>query len=78
MDVKGSKIYIASIYLPCRGNHTIQAFVDIFDEISEIITKYSNSGALILCGDFNASLTRDPQNERDKTIQKLSIKTIIW
>ena len=75
MDVKGShlielgfspKIYIASIYLPCRGNHTIQAFVDILDEISEIIPKYSNLGALILCRDFNASLTRDPQNERDK------------
>ena len=60
------KIYIASIYLPCRGNHTIQAFVDILDEMSEIITKYSNLGALILCGDFNASLTRDPPNERDK------------
>ena len=60
------KICIVNVYLPSRGNNTKDSYQSTLDEISEILQKYGNTHALILCGDMNASLNRHHENNHDK------------
>lgn len=58
-------VCIVSVYLPCRGNSTTKQFEDVLQQLEELLKKYSSGCAVFVCGDFNASLTRNPPNERD-------------
>jgi len=58
-------ICIISVYLPCRGNTSKALFDTVLQELDELMEKYTTECAVLLCGDFNASLTRHPPNDRD-------------
>ena len=58
-------ICIVSVYMPCRGNSTKLQFEATIAELQDFTSKYGNSHALFICGDFNSSLSRHPANERD-------------
>ena len=56
--------------MPCRGNKEAETdFVNVADETREIIVKYKQSSDVILLGDMNASLFRDPPMARDKYLK---------
>lgn len=60
-------ITIINCYLPCRGNKDSETeFVGVVDEVREIIIKYKRSSDIILVGDMNASVFREPPLARDK------------
>ena len=67
-----SRLTIINCYLPCRGNKEAgKDFVNVADEMREIIVKYKQSSDVILLGDMNASLFRDPPLARDKYLKDI-------
>ena len=56
---------IISVYMPNRGNNTKSQYSATLKEVEELVEKYSHNHALFVCGDFNASLSRQSANERD-------------
>ena len=52
-------------------------FQDALDEINEIIEKYHHSHSIILMGDLNASLNREPPYPRDKALRSFCISNNI-
>ena len=68
------KVCIINTYLPCRGNNSRDKFQNVISELEEIIEKFSGDHALFLCGDLNASLSRNPPNERDILLREFVSK----
>ena len=67
----GTKFLIVNCYMPCRNSKTgITDYDDAFDTLGEILTKYSETHNILLAGDFNASLTRQPENQHDKQLKR--------
>jgi hypothetical protein len=57
-------------YMPCRGRkNTAHQYSESLDIIREMVSKYSKSHTIILGGDFNASLHREPPNNIDKMLR---------
>lgn len=48
-------MYIFQVYLPCR-NHCIQYYRDYVDKLYNLYSYYTESGTVILMGDFNSIL----------------------
>ena len=65
------KICIINLYLPCRGNTSKHHYIAIIQELEEILQRYTSKDAVFICGDFNASLSRQPPNERDQLLKDL-------
>ena len=71
-------ICLINTYLPSRGRgHSTEDFNTALDEVSEIVEKFSNSHLIVLMGDFNSSLHRDPPNNHDYTLRKQLKKSIL-
>ena len=67
----GTKFLIVNCYMPCRNSKTgITDYDDALDTLGEILTKYSDTHNILLAGDFNASLTRQPENQHDKKLKR--------
>ena len=64
------KLCIISAYLPCRGSCKL---VNFLDQIEEICIKF-NDHAIFICGDLNASLSRNPSKERDISLTNFVVK----
>ena len=78
LKVNCKKICIINLYMPCRGRPEAEAdFQDSLDEINEIIEKYHHSHSIILMGDLNASLNREPPYPRDKALRGFCISNNI-
>ncbi|MES9879586.1 MAG: reverse transcriptase family protein, partial [Sedimenticola sp.] len=58
-------IYAFSVYMP-SVNYSIADYKDCLHAIQSIYDSYSQLGTVILCGDFNASLSENMPNERNK------------
>ena len=68
-------VTIINCYLPCRGNKEAdREFMNVADEVSEIVVKYKLSSDVILLGDMNASMFRDPPLPRDKYLKDVLIE----
>ncbi|KAK3088016.1 hypothetical protein FSP39_013503 [Pinctada imbricata] len=67
---KNNKWCIINTYMPCRGTHTKDDYEEILDEINEIIVRFGNTHNIIICGDMNASLHREPPNKQDLQLRK--------
>ena len=63
------KICIINTYLPCRGNTTKEQFKSVLQQVEELLVTYTISHAVFICGDFNASLSRHPPNDRDTLLK---------
>ena len=57
---------VINCYLPCRGNKgSDEHFKSVIDEVRELIIKYKVTSEIVLLGDLNASLHRNPALTRD-------------
>ena len=73
LEVKldSTKLLIVNCYMPCRNSKTgLTDYDDALDTLGEILTKYTDSHNILLAGDFNASLTRQPENLHDKKLKQ--------
>ena len=52
--------------MPSRRNLTNKEYIQILDELHEILEKFTSLHAIFLCGDFNDSLSERQVNEREK------------
>ena len=58
-------------YIPCRNSRTgLTDYDEALDRLGEILIKYRETHNIILAGDFNASLTRTPENSHDKKLRQ--------
>ena len=64
------RICVINAYMPSRGNSKMTDFVSTLDEIAEIIAKFNLTHAILLCGDLNSSLSRNPPNDRDLILRE--------
>ena len=62
------KLCIVSVYLPCRGNSRQEDFKASLDLLEEICNKFAEH-VIFICGDLNASLSRNPPNDRDNLLK---------
>ena len=70
IETKPKPLCIINAYMPCRGRKTKEnQYNESLDVIREIINKYRHSHQIILGGDLNASLHREPPNNSDKALQ---------
>ena len=60
------KIIIINAYMPSRGRQDDDKYDETIAELKEIIYTYEPSHKIILIGDMNASLHRNPPNIQDK------------
>ncbi|MES9904845.1 MAG: reverse transcriptase domain-containing protein [Sedimenticola sp.] len=58
-------VCLCNVYMPARNSRTSQSYSEILDELSEIISKYKSTHAIIVLGDMNASLITRKGNEQD-------------
>ena len=64
-------IVIICVYLPTRGHKiTKDDYIMVLDELTEIVTKYSNSSDILIGGDGNGSIHRRKIISRDIDFQK--------
>ena len=57
--------------MPCRNSRTgTTDYDESLDILREIISKYRDTHAILLLGDFNASLTRNPENQQDRKLRE--------
>ena len=62
-----TRIAIVNCNMSCRNSRTGQTDYDeALDTLDENLIKYRETHNIILAGDFNASLTRTPENSHDK------------
>ena len=62
---------IVNCYMPCRNSRTgATDYDDALDALGEILTKYRDTHHILLAGDFNSSLTRNPANQQDKKLKQ--------
>ena len=66
IEDKHTNLCLINAYMPCRGTHTHDTYDEITDKIKEITAKYRGSHHIIITGDMNASLSREPANSKDK------------
>ena len=56
--------------MPCRGrSYSAQDYSDTIDQLTEIISKFSASHNIILAGDMNGSIHREPPNIHDVALR---------
>ena len=61
---------IINLYMPCDGYKTSASdYDDCLARIRELMIKYRENFAIILCGDFNASITCDPRHYQDRALR---------
>ena len=66
-----TSIAIENCYMPCRNSRTgLTDYDEALDTLGEILMKYRETHNIILAGDFNASLTRTPENSHDKKLRQ--------
>ena len=71
MKLDSRKQLIVNCYMPCRKSKTgLTDYDEALDTLREILTKYTKSHNILLAGDFNASLTRQPENLHDKKLKQ--------
>jgi len=71
INIANQKICCINLYMPARGKPDAEAeFAEVLDEVEEIVKKYGKSHSIIIMGDLNASLNRDPPYQRDKILKK--------
>ena len=63
------KLCVINVYMPSRGNNKKEAFTAVLDELAEIVTKFTDTHAILLSGDLNSSISRYPPNERDQLLR---------
>ena len=69
--MKTNKMVIVNGYKPCRNSRTgTTDYDESLDILREIISKYRDTHAILLLGDFNASLTRNPENQQDRKLRE--------
>ena len=69
--MKTNKMVIVNGYMPCRNSRTgTTDYDESLDILREIISKYRDTHAIPLLGDFNASLTRNPENKQDRKLRE--------
>lgn len=66
VHIKDGKMYMVTTYMPSRGKMQFQVTID---ELQEIVSKYSSTHKIILCGDFNSSINRKVLNSLDKILK---------
>ena len=70
VETHAGPVTIINCYLPFRGNKEADRdFMNVTDEVREIVVKYKQSSDIILQGDMNASMFRDPPLPRDKYLK---------
>ena len=73
LELKSNDIRVAIVncYMPCRNSRTgLTDYDEALDRLGEILIKYRETHNIILAGDFNASLTRTPENSHDKKLRQ--------
>ena len=72
VELQGKKpILLISVYMPCRGlRDNIDDFVDCLLQLQEILTKCSNTHAILLGGDFNEDLSNASNHRRKKSLEQ--------
>ena len=67
VETHAGPVTTINCYLPCRGNKEADRdFMNVTDDVREIVVTYKQSSDIILLGDMNASMFRDPPLPRDK------------
>ena len=61
---------VVGVYMPVRGTSGKTDFIEILDEIHDILMNFGNSHAVFIVGDMNSSLTLRSGNERDKILSE--------
>ena len=70
-EAREDALTIINAYFPCRGStHFIADFPAILDQIQELICKFNEDSTVVLCGDFNASLTTPKYASGSGSLQK--------
>ena len=67
-------LIIVNSYLPARNGGQKDQYLEILDELSEIIYKYSPTHRIVIMGDMNASLFRTPPNVQDQMFRSFCTK----
>ena len=70
LEAEPKPLCMINAYMPCRGRkNTAHQYSESIDIICETVSKYSKSHTIVLGGDFNASLHREPPNNIDKMLR---------
>ena len=70
LEAEPKPLCMINAYMPCRGRkNTAHQYSESIDIIREMVSKYSKSHTIVLGGDFNASLHREPPNNIDKMLR---------
>ena len=67
-------LIIVNSYLPARNGGQKDQYLEILDELSEIIYKYSPTHRIVIMGGMNASLFRTPPNVQDQMFRSFCTK----
>jgi exonuclease III len=61
LEAEPKPLCMINAYMPFRGRkNTAHQYSESIDIIREMVSKYSKSHTIVLRGDFNASLHREP------------------
>ena len=57
-DNKQRPLLIVSVYLPTKGCHDLEEYIDSIDQLFEIYQKYNLTHDILIGGDINEDLTK--------------------
>ena len=70
VEASPKPLCLINAYMPCRGRkNTAQLYRESLDVIREITLKYQPTHTIVIGGDLNASLHRDPPNILDNNLK---------
>ena len=69
-DNKQRPLLIVSVYLPTKGCHDLEEYIDSIDQHFEIYQKYNLTHDILIGGDINEDLTKKSNDYRANYINQ--------
>ena len=69
-DNNQRSLLIVSVYLPTKGCHDLDEYIDSIDQLFEIYQKYNLTHDIIIGGDINEDLTKKSNDYRTNYIKQ--------